>query len=60
MSRFFNKLDAEGMLTKTIVYNLHPADNEMVASLLGSFQEGSVAGKMQLGAGWWFLESSKY
>ena len=56
MSRFFNKLDAEGKLTKTIVYNLHPADNEMVASLLGSFQEGSVAGKMQLGAGWWFLD----
>lgn len=56
MSRFLNRLDAEGHLTKTILYNLNPADNEMVATMLGNFQDGSVAGKIQWGSGWWFLD----
>ena len=56
MSRFFDLLDNEGHLTKTIIYNLNPADNEMVATMLGNFQDGSVAGKIQWGSGWWFLD----
>ena len=56
MSRFLDRLDHEGHLTKTILYNLNPADNEMVATMLGNFQDGSVAGKIQWGSGWWFLD----
>ncbi len=56
MSRFFDQLDKENKLTKTIVYNLNPKDNDMVATMIGNFQDGSVAGKMQFGSGWWFLD----
>ncbi len=56
MSRFLDLLDSEGHLAKTILYNLNPADNEMVATMLGNFQDGSVAGKIQWGSGWWFLD----
>jgi len=47
------------MLAKTIIYNLNPADNAMVATMLGNFQDGSVPGKMQWGAGWWFLDQKE-
>jgi len=43
-------------LPKTIVYNLNPRDNELIVGMLGNFQDGSVAGKMQFGAAWWFLD----
>jgi len=56
---FLDSLDREGRLAKTIVYNLNPADNAMLASALGNFQEGPVAGKMQFGAAWWFLDHQK-
>ena len=56
MSRFFDRLDREGKLAKTIVYNLNPADNEMLATMMGNFQDGTLAGKMQFGSGWWFLD----
>lgn len=56
MARFLDLLAGEGRLTKTILYNLNPADNEMVATMLGNFQDGSVAGKIQWGSGWWFLD----
>ena len=56
MSHFFNRLNENGQLTKTIIYNLNPADNEMVATMLGNFQDGSVPGKIQWGSGWWFLD----
>jgi glucuronate isomerase len=52
--RFLDRLDREGKLARTIVYVLNPRDNESVASILGSFQHGSVPGKMQLGSAWWF------
>ena len=52
--RFFDRLDREGRLARSIVYVLNPRDNEMVASVLGSFQDGSVPGKMQFGSAWWF------
>lgn len=56
INRFFDRLDKEDKLTKTIVYNLNPKDNDMLAATLGNFQDGSVAGKMQFGSGWWFLD----
>jgi glucuronate isomerase len=56
MSRFLDRLDATNQLTKTILYNLNPADNEVVATMLGNFQDGSVPGKIQFGSGWWFLD----
>ena len=56
MSRFFNKLDKDDKLAKTIIYNLNPRDNDMIATMIGNFQDGSVAGKMQFGSGWWFLD----
>jgi len=56
MSRFLNKLDAQNLLAKTIIYNLNPCDNELIAAMIGNFQDGSVAGKIQFGAAWWFLD----
>jgi glucuronate isomerase len=56
LSRFLDRLDDQDKLTKTILYNLNPADNDLFATLIGDFQDGSVAGKMQLGSGWWFLD----
>jgi glucuronate isomerase len=56
MSRFFDRLDKDDKLTKTIIYNLNPRDNDMIATMIGNFQDGSVAGKMQFGSGWWFLD----
>lgn len=59
MSKFFNRLAMEDRLTQTIIYNLNPADNEMVATMLGNFQDGSVPGKIQWGSGWWFLDQKR-
>jgi len=54
MSRFFDRLDAEDALPKTIIYTLNPRDNEVIGAMIGNFQRGPVAGKMQFGSGWWF------
>lgn len=54
LSRFFNVLSSEGKLAKTILYNLNPRDNELLATLIGNFQDGTVVGKMQFGSAWWF------
>ena len=56
MSKYFDKLNSAGKLAKTILYNLNPCANEMIATMIGNFQDGSVAGKMQFGSGWWFLD----
>lgn len=56
MSKFLNRLDTDDKLTKTIIYNLNPRDNDMLATMIGNFQDGSVAGKIQFGSGWWFLD----
>lgn len=56
LSRFLGRLDSEQSLPKTIVYNLNPADNYMIATMIGNFQDGSVVGKIQMGSGWWFLD----
>jgi glucuronate isomerase len=54
--RLLDRLDRDGRLAKTILYNLNPADNALMASLIGCFQDGSVPGKIQWGSGWWFLD----
>ncbi|HEY5653946.1 MAG TPA: glucuronate isomerase [Pontiella sp.] len=56
LSRYLDALNSEDALPKTIIYNLNPRDNEMLATMIGNFQDGSVPGKMQLGSGWWFLD----
>ena len=56
LSAFLNALDSKNKLSKTIIYNLNPADNEVMATMIGNFNDGSVKGKVQLGSGWWFLD----
>ena len=56
LSRFLDRLDAQGKLPRTILYNLNPRDNALFATMIGNFQDGSVPGKMQYGSGWWFLD----
>ncbi len=56
LSKFLGRLDKTNQLTKTILYNLNPADNEMVATMAGNFNDGSVEGKVQFGSAWWFLD----
>jgi glucuronate isomerase len=46
-------------LTKTILYNLNPADNQLMAAMIGNFNDGSVAGKIQYGSSWWFLDQKQ-
>ncbi|MFI3258955.1 MAG: glucuronate isomerase [Rikenellaceae bacterium] len=54
--RFLDSLEREGALTKTILYNLNPKDNEVLTTMAYTFNDGSIAGKMQFGSGWWFLD----
>lgn len=56
LSRFLSKLDLDDQLSKTIIYNLNPADNEVIGSMIGNFNDGSIAGKVQYGSAWWFLD----
>jgi glucuronate isomerase len=56
---FLDKLDQEHALPKTILYNVNPADNYAFATAIGSFQEGPIAGKIQFGSGWWFLDQKE-
>ncbi|MCK0133892.1 glucuronate isomerase [Arenibacter sp. S6351L] len=56
LSGFLNELDGTDQLAKTIIYNLNPADNEVIATMVGNFNDGSVKGKVQFGSGWWFLD----
>jgi glucuronate isomerase len=56
LARFLDRLEETGQLARTILYNLNPADNAVFATLVGSFQDGSVPGKMQWGPAWWFLD----
>ena len=56
MSKFLDRLNSKGKLTKTILYNLNPCANEVIATMIGNFQDGSIPGKIQFGSGWWFLD----
>lgn len=55
-AKYLDKLNSRSKLTKTILYNLNPCANEVIATMLGNFQDGSVPGKIQFGSGWWFLD----
>ncbi|MBN1647953.1 MAG: glucuronate isomerase [Spirochaetales bacterium] len=54
LAAFLDRLDSTDLLPKTILYILNPADNYMAANIIGCFQDGSMAGKIQFGSGWWF------
>ncbi len=56
LARFLDKLDTNNKLARTIIYNLNPSDNALFATMIGNFNDGSVAGKIQWGSGWWFLD----
>jgi glucuronate isomerase len=56
MAKFFGRLNTEDKLAKTILYNLNPADNELMATMAGNFNDGTVPGKIQFGSAWWFLD----
>lgn len=56
LSAFLNRLQASGQLAKTILYNSNPRDNELMASMTGNFNDGSIPGKIQWGSAWWFLD----
>jgi glucuronate isomerase len=56
LSGFLNDLDSTDQLTKTILYNLNPSDNEVFATMAGNFNDGSIKGKVQFGSAWWFLD----
>jgi glucuronate isomerase len=56
LSKFMNRLDSTDQLAKTIIYNLNPGDNELFATMAGNFNDGRIAGKMQFGSAWWFLD----
>ena len=56
MAKFLDRLDSQDKLAKTIIYNINPRDNEMIATMIGNFQDGSIPGKIQFGSGWWFLD----
>lgn len=56
LGKFLGKLEDTNQLAKTIIYNLNPADNEVFAAMIGNFNDGTIAGKVQWGSGWWFLD----
>ncbi|QCR22983.1 glucuronate isomerase [Pontibacter sp. SGAir0037] len=56
LSRFMAKLDNSNQLAKTILYNLNPSQNELYATMIGNFNDGSMPGKIQYGSAWWFLD----
>jgi glucuronate isomerase len=56
LARFLDRLDRENKLARTILYNLNPADNEVMATMIGNYNDGSFRGKIQWGSAWWFLD----
>lgn len=56
LSGFLNELDETNQLAKTIVYNLNPTDNDVFATMVGNFNDGTIKGKVQYGSAWWFLD----
>jgi len=56
LAAFLDGLDKRDSLAKTILYNLNPRDNELIATMVGNFNDGTIPGKMQYGASWWFLD----
>ena len=59
LSRYLDRLDRDGLLPRTILYNVNPTDNYVLGTMIGNFQDGSMAGKIQFGSGWWFLDQKE-
>jgi glucuronate isomerase len=59
LGAYLNRLEAEGALPKTILYNVNPADNYVLATMIGHYQDGSIPGKIQFGSAWWFLDQKE-
>ena len=59
LSHYLDRLDTDNRLPKTIIYNLNPADNYLMGTMIGNFQDGTIAGKIQFGSGWWFLDQKE-
>jgi glucuronate isomerase len=59
LAGFLDALDSVGSLPRTILYNLNPSDNYVFGTMIGNFQDGTIAGKIQLGSGWWFLDQKE-
>ena len=59
LSRYLNALDATDQLPRMVIYNLNPADNYVMATMIGNFQDGTIPGKIQFGSGWWFLDQKE-
>jgi glucuronate isomerase len=57
LARFFDRLEHNGRLARTILFNLNPKDNAVFATVIGSFQDGRTPGKIQWGPAWWFLDN---
>jgi len=57
LSKFLDNLDNDDRLPKTIIFNLNPKDNGLIASMIGNFQDGTIPGKVQFGPAWWFLDT---
>jgi glucuronate isomerase len=56
---YLDLLDRENALPKMIVYNSNPAENYAFAAAVGSFQDGAIAGKIQFGSAWWFMDQKQ-
>ena len=59
LAAYLDRLDTENALPKTIIYNLNPADNYALGTMIGNFQDGTIPGKIQWGSGWWFLDQKE-
>jgi glucuronate isomerase len=54
LAHFLDRLENQGKLTRTILYVVNPRDNELIAAMIGNFQDGSIPGKIQFGSAWWY------
>src|SRR6185437_468438 len=59
LARFMGRLSEENALPKMILYNVNPTDNYAFATMVGNFQGGGIAGKIQFGTSWCFLNQKK-
>ncbi|TMM58419.1 glucuronate isomerase [Maribacter algarum] len=59
LSKFLNTMDSKNKLAKTVIYNNNPTDNNMMAAMIGNFNDGSIKGKVQFGSGWWFMDQKE-
>ena len=59
LGRYLDQLEMGGKLPKMILYNVNPAHNYVLATMIGNFQDGSIPGKLQFGSGWWFLDQKE-